>query len=69
VGKEWEICGKQGKNKIRSCKNEDKTRIILHNFVSMCISPIFLTHVNFVCGAKNENFIEKKNELEKMGTL
>ncbi len=48
------------KIKIKSCKNEDKTRIMLHNFVSMCISPFFFTHVVFVCGAKSENFVEKK---------
>jgi hypothetical protein len=69
VGKEWELRGKRGKNKIRSCKNEDKTRFMLHNFVFMCISPILLTHVVFVCGAKSENFVERKDELERMGTL
>jgi hypothetical protein len=57
------------KIKIRPCKNEDKTRIMLHNFVSMCISPIFLTHVVFVCRAKSENFVEKKNKLERMEIL
>jgi hypothetical protein len=69
----WEKSGSfvesEEKIKIRSCKNEDKTRFMLHNFVSMCISPIFLTHVVFVCGAKSENFVKRKDELERMGTL